>query len=166
MADMLVNLLELPDYGPDVKRLEEQGISIARALAPDKMRVVEWVQQHSSLSAAGECDVCFARVPVSCFVALRDKEILGYACYNAIAPDFFGPTRVLDSCQGLGIGRALLLRSLAALRDEGYVYAIIGGIGPREFYEKCVGAVMIENSTPGIYRHYIGARPKKETANI
>jgi len=50
----------------------------------------------------------------------------------------------------------LLLRSLRAMRDEGYVYAIIGGVGPAEFYEKCVGATLIEGSTPGIYRDLLG----------
>lgn len=51
---------------------------------------------------------------------------------------FFGPTKVLESYQGKGIGKALLLRSLHALKDEGYIYAIIGGIGPARFYEKNV----------------------------
>jgi predicted N-acetyltransferase YhbS len=92
------------------------------------------------------------------FVATREKEILGYACYNATAPDFFGPTRVLDGEQGKQIGKALLLRSLHALQDEGYAYAIIGGVGPRQFYEKCVGATLIEGSKPGIYKDFLGAR--------
>jgi hypothetical protein len=34
----------------------------------------------------------------------------------------------------------------------GYGYAIIGGVGPTEFYEKVVRAVPIEGSSPGIYR--------------
>ena len=54
------------------------------------------------------------------------------------------------------IGKALLLRSLRAMRDEGYVYGIIGGIGPQKFYEKCVGAMLIPNSTPGIYKDFLG----------
>ena len=156
MPDMLVNLLDLPCEQELVHTLEEKGVQIRRALAPDKFRVVEWVRIHSSPNAAGECDVCFAHTPVSCFIATRGSEIVGYACYNATAPDFFGPTRVLDSEQGTGIGKALLLRSLRAMRDEGYVYGIIGGIGPQKFYEKCVGAMLIPNSTPGIYKDFLG----------
>ncbi len=156
MPDMLVNLLDLPCEQELVHTLEEKGVQIRRALAPDKFRVVEWVRTHSSPNAAGECDVCFAHTPVSCFIATRGSEIVGYACYNATAPDFFGPTRVLDSEQGTGIGKALLLRSLRAMRDEGYVYGIIGGIGPQKFYEKCVGAMLIPNSTPGIYKDFLG----------
>ena len=54
------------------------------------------------------------------------------------------------------IGRAMLLRSLAAMRAEGYAYAVIGGVGPQEFYKKCVGAMLIPDSVPGIYRDFLG----------
>jgi len=37
------------------------------------------------------------------------------------------------------------------------VYAIIGGIGPAAFYEKTVGAVLIENSTSGIYKDFLSS---------
>lgn len=156
MADMLVNLLNLPSAESLYKRLkEDHNIYIRRALVPDKFRIVEWAKEHSSLSAAGECDVCFSRLPVSCFIATRGACVLGYACYNATAPDFFGPTRVSDEEQGKGVGKALLLASLHAMRAEGYVYAVIGGIGPAEFYAKTVGAVLIADSTPGIYKDFL-----------
>lgn len=158
MADMLVSLLNLPPQEELLSRLERDGIRIHRALAPDKHRVVEWVAQHSSRNAAGECDVAFARCPVTCYLATRGTDILGYACYEATAPNFFGPTRVLDSEQGKGIGKALLLRSLHSMREAGYVYAIIGGVGPAEFYKKAVGAILIPDSTPGIYRDFLGRR--------
>lgn len=151
MADMLVHLLKLPPLCPP-----PEGVQIRRALPPDKLRIVEWVRTHSGPSAAGECDVCFAHAPVSCFIATRGKDILGYACYDATAPDFFGPTRMLDEEQGKGIGKALLLRCLHAMRAEGYVYAIIGGVGPQDFYRKTVNATLIEDSTPGIYADFLG----------
>jgi GNAT superfamily N-acetyltransferase len=158
MADMLVNLLEIKDYHDITKQLKEEGVEIFRAIAPDKFRIVEWVSKHSGRNAAGECDVCFARNPVSCFLAAKADLILGYACYDATAPDFFGPTRVLDEYQGKGIGKALLLHSLHAMREEGYQYAIIGGVGPVSFYEKCVGAVLIESSKKhNIYEHFLAA---------
>ena len=156
MPDMLVKLYELPDETPLLMRLESEGICIRRAMAPDKFRIVPWVQEHSSLSAAGECDVCFSNSPISLLIATQGATIIGYACYNATCRDFFGPTRVLDEHRGNGIGKALLLRALRALKDEGYAYAIIGGVGPAAFYEKTVKAVLIEGSTPGIYRDYMG----------
>lgn len=156
MPDMLVKLYELPDESALLEELSSQGLAIRRAMAPDKFRVVPWVQEHSSLSAAGEADVCFARSPISCFIATRGADIIGYACYDATCKNFFGPTRVLDDWQGKGIGKALLIRCLRAMREEGYAYAIIGGVGPAAFYEKAVGAVMIEGSKPGIYRDFLG----------
>ncbi|GKX31267.1 hypothetical protein SH1V18_37470 [Vallitalea longa] len=164
MADMLVNLLQIKDYHTELNSLQkEEGIEIFRALAPDKYRITKWVQEHSSINAAGECDVCFSNNPVSCFIAAKGSKIVGYACYNATALDFFGPTKVLEEYQGKKIGKALLLRSLNAMKDEGYVYAIIGGIGPAEFYEKCVNAVIIDSSKEhSIYDHFLAAIESNE----
>jgi hypothetical protein len=49
------------------------------------------------------------------------------------------------------LGKALLMKSLEALREDGYAYAIIGGVGPREFYANACGAIEIPGSDPGIY---------------
>lgn len=155
MRDMLVKLYDIPDGAEWSVKLPE-GVQIRRAMAPDKLRIVEWVREHSGKSAAGECDVCFSRRPVSCFIATRGKDIIGYACYEATALNFFGPTSVLDTEQGKGIGKALLLHSLTSMKQMGYGYAIIGGVGPEKFYEKCVGAVLIEGSSPGVYKDFLG----------
>ena len=156
MPDMLVNLLTIDDYKDIVETLKKEGIEIFRAIAPDKFRIVDWVREHSSPNAAGECDVCFSNKPVSLFIAAKGSKIIGYACYNATAPDFFGPTKVLEDYQGKSIGKALLLRTLHAMRDEGYQYAIIGGVGPAPFYEKCVGAQIIESSKEhNVYQHFL-----------
>jgi hypothetical protein len=37
------------------------------------------------------------------------------------------------------------------MAGQGYAYAIIGGVGPVEFYAKTVGAIVIAGSQPGIY---------------
>jgi hypothetical protein len=41
------------------------------------------------------------------------------------------------------------------MREMGYGYAIIGGVGPAEFYEKAVGAKIIEGSEISIYQHLL-----------
>lgn len=158
MPDMLVRLYDLPPF----KEEKKADFQIRRAMAPDKLQVVEWVKEHSGVYAAGECDVCFSHTPVSCFIAAREEKIIGYACYDATAPDFFGPTKVLEEEQGKGIGRQLLLASLHAMREEGYGYAIIGSVGPAAFYEKCVNAVIIPDSDPGIYRNFLGGIAKQK----
>ncbi len=49
------------------------------------------------------------------------------------------------------IGTALLIASLWGLRELGYVYGVIGGAGPTDFYKRAVGAIVIPDSEPGIY---------------
>ncbi len=166
MQDMLVNLLEIDDYYAGLRDLEKECIEIFRAIAPDKKRVVSWVEEHSTLSAASEVDVSFSNRPISCFLAVKNEKIIGYAVYNVTALDYFGPTRVLEEYRGKGVGKALLLRSLRALKDEGYNYAIIGGVGPVNFYEKSVGATLIVGSDKySIYNNFIGLREKRTQAN-
>lgn len=155
MQDMLVKLYDLPEDAA-LAQSKDPTVVIRRAMAPDMLQVIDFVQSLSSKFAAGECQICFQGHPITCFVATRGSKILGYACYNATAPDFFGPTAVLREERGKGIGRALLLRSLAALREQGYGYAIIGGVGPQAFYQKTVGAVLIPGSDPGIYKDFLG----------
>jgi GNAT superfamily N-acetyltransferase len=77
--------------------------------------------------------------------------VIGFAGYECTRKAFFGPTGVLESERGSGIGTALLIASLWGLRELGYVYGIIGGAGPVEFYERAVGAIVIPESAPGIY---------------
>ena len=151
MSDMLVKL-----YGIDWERdpsvsLARTGVAVRRPLAPEKSTVVEWVRTRFGPGWASECDVSFANSPISCFIAVESGGILGFACYEATCKDFFGPTGVEEAARGRGIGKALLFRSLFALRERGYAYAVIGGAGPTEFYASCVGATEIEGSTPGIY---------------
>lgn len=150
MPDMLVRLYALPALDAALAGLAALGVQVRRALVPDKPHVIAWVNEHFGAWAA-EVDVTFARLPVSCFLALREEQILGFACYDGIARNFFGPTAVLDAERGHGIGRALLLAALHDQRAQGYAYSIIGGVGPGAFYAKAVGAVPIEGSSPGLY---------------
>jgi GNAT superfamily N-acetyltransferase len=151
MADMLVKLYELPDLEPVLNACRDQGVAIRVALSPERGRVLGWMDEHFAFWAR-EVEGAYARFPVTCFLAVREHGILGFACYDSICRNFFGPTGVLESERRKGIGRALLLASLHALKAQGYGYAIIGGVGPAEYYAKAVGATLIEGSTPGVYR--------------
>jgi predicted N-acetyltransferase YhbS len=62
---------------------------------------------------------------------------------------------VIPEMQSKGVGRALLLASLWGLREVGYVYGVIGGVGPIEFYQKAVNAMVIPDSDPGIYTNLL-----------
>ncbi len=158
MADMLVKLYGLPPLAPALEAQAGQGVLIKRALTPEKHLVIGWIRETFGDGWASECETSFGRHPVSCFVAVKDGRISGFACYNATFPDFFGPMGVAEAERGKGIGAALLLACLHALYAEGYQYAVIGGVGPREFYAKAVGAVEIAGSTPGGYRDMLKNR--------
>jgi GNAT superfamily N-acetyltransferase len=148
---MLVRLYDIPAPSARIAALHEAGIEVRRALAPERHVVVSWVREQFGEGWASECEVSFARLPISCFRAQRGNDLLGFACYDATAKAFFGPTGVLESERKQGIGTALLLMALQAMAAEGYAYAIIGGAGPAEFYAGTVGAVPITGSSPGIY---------------
>jgi len=150
MHDMLVKLYALPSLEQALASVATQGIVVKRAIAPERAMVIAWVRDSFPTSAA-EVETAFAQVPAACFIALHDARIVGFACHDVTARNFFGPEGVDASMRGKGIGRALLLSALHAQRVAGYAYAIIGGVGPAAFYEKCVGATSIEGSTPGIY---------------
>jgi hypothetical protein len=149
---MLVRLYDLPNAVDLCQRLRDEGVEVRRALAPEKQIVVNWVRLTFSEGWADECDVAFSRKPVACFIAFRRQELLGFACHDVTCRNFYGPLGVAPDKRGRGIGAVLSLVCLSAMAHAGYAYAIIGSVGPIEFFAKVAGATVIENSSPGIYR--------------
>lgn len=149
--DLLVKLYERRPAAA-AGALRRKGIELRRALAPEKSKLVSWVRAEFGERWACECDVSFGRVPLGVFVAARRGLPVGFACVEALAPGFFGPTGVLAPERGKGIGTALLLLALEDLAARGYAYAFIGGVGPVAFYRKAVGATPIKGSSPGPYK--------------
>lgn len=151
MIDMLARLYDLPDNAALYRRIADHGVTLRRARAFEKHTVAAFARTHFSEKWVSEVEVALTRQPVACFVATRDMEILGFACFDTTQRGFFGPTGVAENARGLGLGKALLMRSLEALREIGYAYAVIGGVGPREFYAKACSAIEIPGSDPGTY---------------
>ena len=156
MIDMLVRLYELPDTREMYERVEKNGITLRRVRAYERHLVADWAGKHFSPKWESEVKVALSRQPISCYIATQivegKPEILGFACYETTARGFYGPTGVSEAARGTGIGKALLFKCLEGLKDLGYVYGVIGGVGPREFYEKSCGATEILGSDPSIYR--------------
>lgn len=147
MSDLLVNLLKLPlpEYSLT------QGFTIRRAQPFELSPVREFVTTNFNTAWADEISVGFARQPITVYIAIIERQLVGFAAYECTRRAFFGPTGVAEAARGKGIGNALLLASLWGLREMGYVYAIIGNAGPVDFYQKAVGAIIIPDSEPGIY---------------
>jgi GNAT superfamily N-acetyltransferase len=145
VADLLVKLYELPP------ERTVAGFDIRRALAPDKHAVTAWVGATFGPRWASEAEVSFFGHPVRCHIATVAGELRAFACWDATARGFFGPEGVAEAARGNGVGGALLLQCLHAMRAYGYAYAVIGGVGPKAFYEKIVPVMEIPGSSPGIY---------------
>ena len=161
MPDMLVKLYELPPLEPALARLRESGVEIRRAMSPERHLVLAWVRERFSDGWESECATAFGRIPISCFVAVKERELVGFAVYDATFRGWFGPTGVAEAERGKGIGTGLLLACLHAMRWEGWQYAIIGGAGPTDYYARTVGATVIEGSSPGAYRGMLWKRREK-----
>ena len=154
MPDMLVKLYDLPQCEV---LAQSSALQVRRALAPEKRQVCRWIAQHFDEEWASEAEVAFARQPVAIYLAIKESKLVGFACYDATCRGFFGPTGVDKTQRAQGIGESLLLHCLQGMREIGYGYAVIGGAGPVDFYQKKVGAVVIEGSTPGVYRGILAA---------
>jgi GNAT superfamily N-acetyltransferase len=149
---MLVRLYDLPDPTPYFARASSAGIGIRRLDAWDRAALRRFVGDGFGAEWASEADFAFAHGhPICGFVATVDGAIGGFAVYESSRRGFFGPTGVREDLRGKGAGAALLFRCLESMREMGYAYAIIGGVGPAEFYAKTCGATIIEGSDVSVY---------------
>ena len=151
MGDLLVRLYDLPEIASEAKVIAA-GVTLRRALPPERHLVTEWVGRHFSPYWVSEVEMAMSQHPVTCWLAVRDNQLLGFACHDATAKGFFGPNGVDEAARGQGIGEALLIVTLRGMREAGYAYAVIGAPGPVEFYQKRLDALLIPDSKPGLYK--------------
>ena len=142
-CDMLINLMTLPEDAAPA-----DGIRIKRALAYDKEKIITFVRDNFK-GWVGETEKAIMQNPSKCFIAVKDQEVVGISCYDATTLGYFGPIGVRSDLRGTGTGRALLLRTLYAMRENGYGYAVAGCVGSAAgFYQKEVGAIFIPGGEP------------------
>jgi len=139
--DLLVKLYDLPTLQA------VEGVTVRLALAHEKRRLVDFVEQHFSSGWASECDVAMGRGPAYCYIAVTERSLVGFACYDAVALGVFGPVGVASDFRGKGIGKALLLSCMYAMRYRGYMYAVIGWASSIQLYERWLPVVEIPGST-------------------
>lgn len=152
MPDLLVRLYDLPDRAASGEPAAD-GFVVRRAIPPERHVVTGWIERTFDVrSWMSECDTAFSSLPVTVWIATRGETLLGFACHDATAKGFFGPTAVAEAERGKGVGEALLFATLRGMREAGYAYAIIGGVGPVAFYQKRLDVMVIPGSDPGIYR--------------
>ena len=159
--DLLVNLYsrkldELRQRTADVEA------TIRTALPPEQHIIKEWVRTHFSEYWVSEVSAAIAHQPPGCLVATIDGALVGFACWDATARGFFGPTGVSEDQRGKGIGLALFYQALVAMKAHGYAYAVIGSAGPVDFYVKAAGAMPIPSDKEDIYQGLLRLKPKPE----
>jgi len=167
MTDMLVRLYALPEVTPLLTALNQKRLEIRRPHPSEKYILAEWVRHHFKESWAVGCEIALENKPVSCYIAveksqapipsdspydLPDEVLVGFACYDVASKGMFGAMGVKEDHQKRGIGTALLLACLHAMKEEGYAYAVIGWVASVDFYAHAVGATVIADSEPGIFR--------------
>jgi N-acetylglutamate synthase-like GNAT family acetyltransferase len=126
-----------PEIGP---------FRIRRVNQNDKHLLVSFVQTHFSQDWSKTILSAFAKNQYTIYIAFNEQEeLIGFAAYDVFLnkKNYFGPMGVSRSSRVRGIGHALLHHCLRDMKEIGYEYAIIGGAGPIEFYEKACRAVVI-----------------------
>lgn len=159
--DLLVNL---HSRKLDELRQRAEGVeaTIRTALPPEQHIIKDWVSRHFSEYWVSEVSAAMAHQPPGCLIAVVDGELVGFACWDATARGFFGPTGVSEDQRGKGIGLALFHHALAAMKAHGYAYAVIGSAGPVDFYVKASGAMPIPSDKEDIYQGLLRLKPKPE----
>lgn len=159
MADLLVRLYDLPVFASEA-RVRDAGITVRRALPPERTILLDWIGVHFSHYWVSEAALCMSQHPTTAYVAIGAGKLIGFACYDGTAKGFFGPTGVDEAERGRGIGEALLIATLRGMREAGYGYAVIGDPGPVEFYRKRLDVLEIPKSDPGVYAGMLRVAPK------
>lgn len=159
MSDLLVRLYDLPPFASEQK-VAAAGVVVRRALPPERTIVLDWIGTHFSGYWVSEAAGCMSQQPPTLFVAIENRTLIGFACYDGTAKGFFGPTGVDEAARGRGIGETLLIVTLRAMREAGYAYAVIGDPGPVEFYRKRLDVLEIPKSSPGIYAGMLPSKPR------
>jgi predicted N-acetyltransferase YhbS len=156
VPDMLVRLYDLPSPDEYYRRAEAAGVTVRRVEPWDRLRLRAFIEKEFGPWWSVETDLAYAHQPISAFVATRERVVVGFAAYECTRRGYFGPTGVKEDLRGSGIGAALLFRCLESMREMGYAYAVIGGVGPATFYEKVCGAFFIPGSEIGVYGTLLG----------
>lgn len=141
-SNLTVNLLEQDfDTAADEERLAREGVLCRRAAKEDYHGVQRWMKEHFP-AWTGEMDGAFQNAPPSMFLGEKNGEIIAFSAFegNNRGTSWFGPMGTQPGIRGGGVGAVLLKQCLRALKDMGFVKAVIPWVGPIPFYQHHVNA--------------------------
>jgi N-acetylglutamate synthase-like GNAT family acetyltransferase len=112
----------------------------------DFNKLANFVEHHFSYEWLQTIRDAFLLNEPSIYIALGNEgNIVGFAAFDVYKNKkcYFGPMGISLSNRINGVGYSLLHHCLKDMKEIGYEYAVIGGAGPIEFYEKACNAVVI-----------------------
>ncbi|MHA1821191.1 MAG: GNAT family N-acetyltransferase, partial [Promethearchaeota archaeon] len=134
---------------------ENNGIIFRRAMVKDREELLEFVKKEFHNIWSLEADMSFKSINFdneadnsTTFIAIDkiSNRIVGFATYNAHFLGSFGPTGVLKSYRGRGIGGLLLKHALYEIKRSGVDRCIILWVvgNTVKYYSKVIGAYIGE----------------------
>ena len=138
--DMIVSLR---DYS--FPTMQKGHMIFRKAANSDRESLEKFVENEFGTGWLNSIENGFLQKSIPIFIALRNQEIVGFACFDVVRnkKGLFGPMGTSYSKRTQRIGYTLLHYCLAEMKEIGYEYAVIGEVGPLEFYEKACNAVII-----------------------
>jgi mycothiol synthase len=136
LAADVSSLEAIPSSGP------EPGLPF-RASHSRRAEALAWIERQFGRIWRFESEPAFDRDEPTMFLVENEGAIAGFAAHDANnrGLGFFGPTGVSRQLRGRGLGRLLLMASLADLRSRGFSRVIIPWTDSLEFYRKSCGAL-------------------------
>lgn len=141
--DMGVDLeAPLPPAAPAMERAARAGIAVEAVAAQHRASLLRLIGDAFSEAWAYEMGLAIDQPESGGFVALAGDEVVGFSGHAVFRRAAFGPTGTAEHARGTGIGSALLLSSLHALRESGIREARIGWSAEEAlpFYARVAGA--------------------------
>lgn len=138
----------------DSKPPEVKGNFEFKRVSPEYFeRTVEFAKKHHGLGTwPEEIELSYRNDPPTTFIAvnIESDEIIGWATHSGQFDGSFGPTAVLKSLRGQGIGGILLAWSLYDLKQSGHKRCqILWVVGDTvKYYSKVAGAYIGETYYP------------------
>ncbi|HXI12203.1 MAG TPA: GNAT family N-acetyltransferase [Thermoanaerobaculia bacterium] len=117
---------------------------IERGSSATRSGILQFIGTHFGPIWQFEAGKAFESDPPTIFIAKLEGVIAGFTVHdvNNRGLGSFGPEGVDPSVRGQGLGRSLLLASLADLRDRGFLESTIPWASSVDFYTKSCGAVV------------------------
>jgi GNAT superfamily N-acetyltransferase len=140
----IYNLTVSLDFLKTKPALKKEGYEYGRVQPKDFDKTYDFVKNHFSEGTwPEEVRYSFEKNPPTTFIAKNEKgEIVGWATHSQFFPGSFGPTGVLESLRGNGIGTELFLWTLWDIKENGgdncEIMWVVGDT--IKFYSKVVGA--------------------------